>query len=191
MPGVLVVYASRHGHTHTVADRIGARLARRGRTVRIVDLEHEPAPEAADADAIVVGASLHAGQHQHAVKDWVRAHRALLDERPSAFFSVSLTAAEDTAQAHEQLGLALERFVQQTGWTPPLTADIAGAIQYRRYGWFMKRLMRGIAKRHGASTNTDEDVVLTDWAAVDDFAERLATELERPRTAEPGPVSRG
>src|SRR6478672_4914547 len=48
-----------------------------------------------DYDGVIVGASIHMGRHERYVTDYVRRNRAVIDRRPSAFFSVSLAAQGD------------------------------------------------------------------------------------------------
>src|SRR5687768_14966374 len=99
MPSVLLLHASTHGHTRRIARRIANVLEAHG--IR-VDLRRagdgDPAPR--DYDAVLVGASIHAGKHQKEVVQWAARHHATLALRPSAFFSVCLTAADDTEESH-------------------------------------------------------------------------------------------
>jgi menaquinone-dependent protoporphyrinogen oxidase len=53
----------------------------------------------AGRDAVVVGTSIHTGEHEKYVKDFVEQNREALKRIPSAFFSVSMTAAEESAAA--------------------------------------------------------------------------------------------
>ncbi len=45
------------------------------------------------------------------------------------FFSVCLTAADDTEEARAATRGYLDGFVEQTGWTPGRSATFAGAVQ--------------------------------------------------------------
>ena len=49
---------------------------------------------------------------------WVKANREWLAQRPTLFFSVSLTAAEDTAEAREATQGSIDEFKEETGWEP-------------------------------------------------------------------------
>src|SRR5262245_6104663 len=95
---VLVLYASTHGHTAKIADRVVEVLRRTGtsaraRTVDTVRAADEP------IDAYIIAGSVHAGHHQHELVEWISEHRTALSTHPSAFLSVSLTAADDTDEA--------------------------------------------------------------------------------------------
>jgi menaquinone-dependent protoporphyrinogen oxidase len=52
---------------------------------------------------------------------------------------------------------------------------VAGALLYRQYGVLVRMMMRLIAGRVGASTDTSRDHDYTDWDAVDRYADEVAT----------------
>lgn len=79
-----------------------------------------------------MGGSLHAGHHQEQLVDWVTSHRAALADRPSAFFSVSLTAADDTDEAREATQRCIDDFLAETGWTPARSVALARGAQAQR-----------------------------------------------------------
>ena len=93
----------------------------------------------------------------------------------SAFFSVSLTAAEDSDEAREVAAKLVNDFEEETGWKPQASVTMAGALQYREYDFFTRLVIRMIARHHGQSTDTSQDVDYTDWDAVSEFAGRLAS----------------
>lgn len=174
---VLVLYASTHGHTATIAARVTERLRGHGLEAEVADVRAAPDTSPAAFDAVVVGASVHRGAHQPEVLAWVRRHSAELGLRRTALFSVSLTAADDSGDAQRTTRELIDELVDASDWTPDATAAFAGAFQYREYDVFTRTLMRLIAHRHGITTDIDEDVELTDWDAVDAFADRVAAML--------------
>jgi menaquinone-dependent protoporphyrinogen oxidase len=107
-------------------------------------------------------------------------NRGALERLPSAFFSVSLAAHGDTANAEAYI----TNFEQQTGWHPTKLGLFSGALLYRKYGflkrWMMKRIVRD--KPGILSTDTSRDHEYTDWDQVErfgrDFLERLVSEDE-------------
>jgi menaquinone-dependent protoporphyrinogen oxidase len=171
---VLVVYASTHGHTAKVAGRVAETLRAEGLGTTVADVREAGGVDPARHSGVIVGASLHVGRHQAAMVDWVKEHRAALDARPSAFFSVSLTAADDTDEARATTRGCIDDFLEATGWAPARTAAVAGALQYREYSIHTRVLMRLVMRRGGHPTDTSHDYVYTDWDAVDRFARDLA-----------------
>ena len=82
---VLVVYASRHGATEGIAERVASALGRRG-----IDVGLRPAhdrPEVADWDAVVVGSAAYTFHWLKDATDFVRRNRSELAGRPVWLFS--------------------------------------------------------------------------------------------------------
>lgn len=154
MPRILILYATVEGHTGRVAERIAARLREGGATVDVRQAGPGAVPDG--HDAVIVGASVHYGQHPA----WL----ANLDVSPTAFFSVSLGAKQHYAT----------RFLRKAGWQPQLTAVFAGALQYSKYGPIKRLVVRGFALVGGHDTDPSRDYEYTDWQAVDSFASAFA-----------------
>jgi menaquinone-dependent protoporphyrinogen oxidase len=179
---VLVLYASTHGHTHKIAEHIGAVLVREGVNANVRGVhEYGEHADLRKYDGVIVGASVHAGHHQNEMLTWVRHHYTRLSAMPSAFFSVSLTAADDTDEARETTRSMIDDVLDETGWVPRTTQAFAGALQFEEYNLPTRVLMRLIARRiehqTGADVDVHEDTDYTDWAAVDRFAEAFAASL--------------
>jgi menaquinone-dependent protoporphyrinogen oxidase len=88
---VLVGYASAHGSTRGVAERLGTRLTELGCAADAVPLDSAVDPAA--FSAVVLGSAVHSQRWLPAAEDFVRAHREVLAERPLWAFSVGMPAA--------------------------------------------------------------------------------------------------
>ena len=174
MAEVLLIYASTHGHTAKVADRVAETLQAEG-----VEVDQRVIADAGDAhpreyDGAIIAASVHEGRHQREMVDWVKHHRLALNGLPGAFLSVSLTAAEDSGEALEATRECIDDFLDDTGWTPTLSIPVAGALQYREYDVFTRLLMRMMMRRGGHPTDVSHDYDYTDWDAVERFGREFA-----------------
>jgi menaquinone-dependent protoporphyrinogen oxidase len=125
-------------------------------------------------------ASLHAGHYQSPVVDFVRRHHATLNLMPTAFISVSLSAASHDADDLDGLARCLAEFEHPTQWRPREVHQAAGAFRFSQYDFLKRWALKYIAYRKGQPTDTSKDYELTDWDAlgvfVDDFAAKLAVE---------------
>lgn len=88
---VLVAYASAHGSTRTVAERVAARLGRHGLDVELAALD--AVPDVGPYRAVVLGSAVHNGAWLPEAVDCVRRQRASLFARPVWMFSVGMAAA--------------------------------------------------------------------------------------------------
>lgn len=169
---VPVFYATTDGQTRRIAERLVRELRAHELTSDAIDVA---SPDAGSIDwsgvrGVIVGASLHMGRHQRRAYRFVGAHVADLNRLPSAFFSVSLSAASwNPEEKAEALRLA-EAFPDHQGWTPAITVSVAGRLAYTRYGFFTKHLMKRIAVKGGAPADATRDYEFTNWEKVDRLA---------------------
>ena len=173
-PRALVIYASTHGNSAKVAARIAEALREECGEVDLLDVLKSADADPGAYDVVVAGGSLHLGKHQRELVDWAKANRDALTDRPSAFFSVSLTAADGAEEAHEATQQCIDDFVKETGWTPARTMPIAGALQYREYDVFTRTLMRLKMRSGGHPTDPSHDHEYTDWDSVERFGHECA-----------------
>jgi menaquinone-dependent protoporphyrinogen oxidase len=189
MKSLLVVYATRDGHTRKVAEHVAATMrARRGDRVDVVDAATVPVGfDVSRYAGAVLAASVHLGKHESEMLDFVKTHREALDRIQTAFISVSLAEAdvedrtapfERRAKAAEDVKAMVERFFHQTGLHPQRVWPVAGALMYSEYGVLKRLVMRLIAQRAGMETETSRDYDLTDWEGLDRFVAAMAAEME-------------
>ena len=177
---VLVLYGTNYGHTKKVATRIANLIEEDGAVVSCLDVRRLPSDASLDAyDAVIVGASLIRGRHQRAVKEFIGAHHNILNRMPSAFFSVSGSAASPDERGRADARRCAEDFLRATHWRPAMTELIGGAIAYTKYGPVLRWIMKQIAKRNGGPTDTSCDHELTDWAQVARFASHFTLVLDQ------------
>ncbi|HSJ15034.1 MAG TPA: flavodoxin domain-containing protein, partial [Longimicrobiales bacterium] len=161
MARILVVYGTMEGQTRKVAQFAADLIRDAGCDVELLAVEAVTSVQLLDVDAVLLAASIHVGRHKPAVHAFVRAHRALLASTPSAFLSVSLSAANEQHHA-DALGY-LNAFLDETGWQPALRDVVGGALRYSEYGVLKRLMMKHIARSHGLSGDTSRDHELTDW----------------------------
>lgn len=186
MSRILVCYGSSEGHTAAIADRMGDVLADEGHDPLVISTKHPPPTIDLERYAgIVVAASVHRGRHQRHATAFVKRHVDRLNRVPSAFVSVSLTAATTGRDAEETTSDYVDAFLEGTGWEPTRTHVVGGALKYRQYGLLTGYLMRRIAGRSGLGTGSGRDYDYTDWVDVEDFTREFARLVEN----EPEPTS--
>lgn len=174
MSYVLVIYASHYGQTRGIAERIAERLQHRGHEVELRNAL-EGAPRADSFDAVILGSRVELGKHAKVIEEYIRDNREMLHKVPTAFFSVSMSAAGKPAGSDPN-GY-LEKTFTSLGWAPSEAAAFGGSLQYRRYNWLTRMVMKAISKRGGHSTDTSKNHYYTDINAVVDFADRFAWHL--------------
>jgi menaquinone-dependent protoporphyrinogen oxidase len=197
VPRVGVFFATRDGHTKRISEHIALDLRKRGFDVDVLDVRRAIPFLLSNYDAAILAASVHNGNHETEMVEFVKHHRSELERMPTAFLSVTLSEAgveriEATPAEHAQfvqdVNQMLNRFFQQTEWHPTRVKAVAGALLYTRYNFLLRLIMRRIAKKAGTDTDTSHDYNYTDWVALDQF---IAEFEEIVRSATASKPSRG
>ncbi|HYM84675.1 MAG TPA: flavodoxin domain-containing protein [Candidatus Dormibacteraeota bacterium] len=182
---VLVAYASRHGATAGIAERVAKRLEASGLEVSLVEAARSQSPEG--FDAVVVGGSAYFFHWAKECAAFVRRHADLLRARPTWLFSSGpLGTDRIDAQGRDQLETTIPREF------PELTALIAPRGTEVFFGaWDPTQKPSGVMERvsllmpavRGALPTGD----FRDWPAIDAWADGIAAELRLV----PAPAGRG
>jgi menaquinone-dependent protoporphyrinogen oxidase len=177
MKPILLIYATREGHTRRIAEHLAATIRTRGLTADVVDAARLPdAFSIANYRAAIVSSSVHKEKHEAKLIDFVRRYKSELEQIPAVFLSVSLTetTVEDPSQSPEARAKAkagvdrmIQAFLDATGWHPSKVQPVAGALMYTKYNFLVRFMMRRIAQEAGGDTDTSRDHVYTDWEALD------------------------
>lgn len=175
MKKVFLVYGTTEGQTAKIADFVADVLRAHGHDVTMVDVKDTSDSIPHGYDAVMVGASIHMGKHDKHVVDFVAKNQDTLAHVPAAFFSVSLAAHGDIAEAEGYV----EQFEQDTGWHPDKVGLFGGALLYTHYGFIKRHMMKKIASDKPGNLGTDlsRDYVYTEWDGVKRFAEHFSTDL--------------
>ena len=119
---VLMGYASRHGSTRAIADRIAASLDEYGNLVEVHAIADAPDP--GGYDAVVLGSGIYGGAWSQDAVRFVRRHVDALARRPVSMFSVGLGPA-----AADQ-GFRLAGLMERQG--PKILGGFSGILRPRR-----------------------------------------------------------
>lgn len=172
---VLVIHASSEGHTKNIAEYIAQQLSDENHEITLLSGQELGSDTTLESfDGIVIGASVHMGKHPEFLKKYVKQHINMLQGKTTAFFSVCMMARNPLPEKQQQARQYIHDFIGETGWEPNIQQTFAGAIKYSKYGFFMKMVMKRIAKKEGADTDTSKDYEYTDWEAVTEFAKNFS-----------------
>lgn len=169
----LIACSTVDGHTLRICRHLQTRLESAGHTVSLLPMEEAARADLAAHDAVVVGASIRYGKHRPDVLAFADERLAALAGKPTAFFSVNIVARKpqkDRAETNPYV----RKFLAQVRWKPTLVDVFAGKLDYPRYRFFDRLMIRFIMLVTRGPTDPTAVVEFTDWARVDAFAQRLA-----------------
>ena len=172
---VLVAYATRHGATRGIADRIGARLRDAG-----VDADVRPAADVRDAatyDAFVIGGAAYMFHWLKDAVELVRRNRSVLAQRPVWLFSSGPLGTELVDKdGRDVLETTVPKeFTELRALVHPRDERVffgAWDPTYPAVG-MAERLVRRMPAMKDAMPAGD----FRDWAAIEEWADGIAAEL--------------
>ena len=179
---VLVAYATDHGSTRGVADRIASRLRLRGvgaEAHAIADVQ-----EISKYDAVVLGSAIHGGKWLPEARQFADRNAALLRERPVWLFSVSTLGDEESMfppRVADRLRAMRKETPEIAGMRrllhPQEHRNFAGAIARSHWPATGRAFFRATGGRYGDHRN---------WPAIEAWADLIAAQLHISPACESG-----
>jgi menaquinone-dependent protoporphyrinogen oxidase len=165
---VLIVYGTTEGQTRKIAEWTATHVRESRHQVELRD----SAALVSDVDletfqAFMIAASVHQESHQETITNFAISHQKLLNTRPSAFISVSLSAVLEEGRTEAQK--YVDRFFSVTGWQPRMTLLLGGALRFTEYDYFQEQIVKFIVMKRGGAASTERDHEFTDWNALAGF----------------------
>jgi menaquinone-dependent protoporphyrinogen oxidase len=170
---LLVAYATDHGSTRGVADRIASRLRQRG-----VDAEARAVADVLAVsryEAVVLGSAIHGGKWLPSAREFADRNAASLLERPVWLFSVS-TLGDEESMFPPRVGNRLRAWRKETPEVAELRRlldprehrNFAGAIAPSHWPATGRAFFRATGGRYGDHRN---------WPAIDAWADLIAAQV--------------
>ncbi|HSN73213.1 MAG TPA: menaquinone-dependent protoporphyrinogen IX dehydrogenase [Steroidobacteraceae bacterium] len=172
MTHILLLYHGIYGHTRKISEALAAGIAEEGGHADVVPLADAGSAKFESYDAIVIGAAIRNGKHNPSVIEFIRTQRPLLEAKPSAFFSVNLVARKPIKNTPET-NPYVRKFIASSPWKPELVGVFAGNLDYQRYGFFDRHIIRFIMRLTGGPTDLSTNIEFTNWDEVRRFATRV------------------
>lgn len=169
MSNTLLIYSTTGGHTKKISLKMQAVIEQQGHAVTLLPVEEVTTDTLASHDAIVIGASIRYGKHQKVVSHFIEQHKAQLESKPSAFYTVNLVARKPE-KCQPDTNPYIIKFLTQLEWKPSLQGVFAGKLNYQQYGPIDRNMIRFIMWMTKGPTDPKTNMEFTDWASVDQFA---------------------
>lgn len=173
----LLLYCSTDGQTKKIITQIANELRQHGHECDVRDLTSVQQSLNLDAyKKVLIGASIRYGHFNKVLDKFITRHLVQLNNMPTAFFGVNLTARKEEKSTPETNSY-IRKFLDKTPWTPVLTGVFAGALLYPRYKWIDRVMIQLIMKMTDGETDPTKEIEYTDWNKVSEFANKF-TKIE-------------
>lgn len=174
MAKFLIIYSTTDGHTRTICSQIASTIGAHGHEVDLRPLKDNAEIDLTPYDKIILGASIRYGKHQPEVFSFIERNLALLEQKESAFFTVNIVARK-SHKNQPDTNPYMQKFLQQIDWKPDHLEVFAGRLDFPRYKWSDRMMIRFIMWMTKGPTAKDTVVEYTDWDRVRAFADTLAS----------------
>ena len=158
----LIVYASRHGATAGIAERIGETLRNEGLDATVLPVSRVVDP--IDADSVIVGSAVYMGRWLKEAAQFVRLHQSELAARPLWLFSSGpvgpkeLPVAEEIAEFRKLLEIRDHR-------------TFAGAIDAKKVSLAERLMVKAVKAPYGDDRN---------WNDIELWAKTISAKVLQP-----------
>jgi len=167
----LIIYSTTDGQTKIICERI-KNLSQFNNQTKIISIDDILKEDLLSYEVIIIGASIRYGKHKPIVINFVKKNIKILNQKKSVFFSVNVVARKEEKNLPETNPYII-KFLKLTKWDPDKKAVFAGKIDYPKYNFFDKQIIRLIMFITKGPTNTSKSYEFTDWSKVDDFAREI------------------
>ena len=167
-------YATRDGQSQRIAERIANRLVDHGILALPRNLAlASPDPPRPATRLVVVVAAVRYGLPLPEAERFLASYQEWREPPELVLLSVNLTArkpGKDTVEGN----VYLRKSIARHRLAPALALAIAGRLDYSRYGWLDRQLIRFIMRLTGGPTDPATCIEYTPWHVVDEVALRIA-----------------
>tara|TARA_B100001173_G_scaffold103181_1_gene89305 strand:+ start:597 stop:1118 length:522 start_codon:yes stop_codon:yes gene_type:complete len=169
---ILIIYSSIDGHTINICEHIFKKLEG-VHYPRLLDLKNINQSDLEGAEKILIGASIRYGDHSKELYNFIKNHKNIIEAKENAFFSVNAVARKPEKNKPET-NPYIEKFLKRTNWKPNEIAVFAGKIDYPKYNFLDKHMIRLIMWITKGPTDLKKTYEFTNWNDVDKFTRKIS-----------------
>ena len=173
MANILIMYSTTDGHTLEICQYLQQVIERNDNRVTLQSMDDESNVDMNPFDKIVLGASIRYGKHSKQVYEHIKRNKQVLDSKPNAFFSVNVVARKP-GKNRPETNPYLKKFLKQIPWQPKELAVFAGKLDYPRYSYWDRQIIRFIMWMTKGPTDPETVIDFTDWKQVESFGQQIS-----------------
>ena len=170
----LIIYSSTDGQTKKICEKVMESVIKKS-SVSLVSINEALNLNMENYEKIIIGASIRYGRYNSLVLKFVNKNLKILQNKYCAFFSVNVVARKENKNTPET-NPYIKKFFARTDWKPNLISVFAGKVDYPKYNFFNKFIIRFIMFITRGPTDTSMTYEFTDWDKVKLFADAINIE---------------
>lgn len=173
MKSTLIIFSSTDGHTLKICERIMG-FEKNKDDSQIASISEAEHINISEFKRIIIGASIRYGKHKPDLYQFIESNLDEISSKENAFFSVNVVARKPEKNTPET-NPYVKKFLLKTSWKPRSLEVFAGKIDYPKYNFVDKHMIRFIMWMTKGPTNTNNTYEFTDWDMIDSFAKKVIT----------------
>ena len=171
MKKAVIIYSTTDGQTKNICAKL-REYSQKKDSIDLFSINEIDRIDLQSYQKIILGASIRYGKHNPKVFDFVKNRRDILDKKETAFFTVNVVARKKEKNTPET-NPYMKKFLELSSWKPKKLGVFAGKIDYPKYGFFDRQIIRLIMFITKGPTDTSQTYEFTDWEKVREFSRQL------------------
>ncbi len=166
-----IIYSSTDGQTKKICEVIKQYLSNKEEH-ELISIDNVSNVNLGNFDNIIIGASIRYGKHNSKILRFVKKNFQFLQTKKNVFFSVNVVArkqGKDTPDTNPYI----QKFLKKTKWRPGKLGVFAGKVDYPKYNFFNKQIIKFIMFITKGPTDTKKTYEFTNWDNVKSFAKEI------------------
>ena len=168
MKSTLIIFSSTDGHTLKICERIMG-FEKNKDDSQIASISEAEHINISEFKRIIIGASIRYGKHKPDLYEFIESNLDEISSKENAFFSVNVVARKPEKNTPET-NPYVKKFLLKTSWKPRSLEVFAGKIDYPKYNFVDKHMIRFIMWMTKGPTNTNNTYEFTDWDMIDSLS---------------------
>ena len=169
---ILILYSSIDGHTKKICSFISSKL-KQNHIIEMNEINNDEDFKFYFYDFIIIGASIRYGSYRKSFLKFINENHIELQKSKTAFFSVNIVARKSEKNSINT-NPYIKKFFKLSKWKPNIIEVFAGKLDYPKYNFINKIIIKFIMWITNGPTNTDIVVEFTNWNDVEKFAYKIS-----------------
>ena len=144
MKSTLIIFSSTDGHTLKICERIMG-FEKNKDDSQIASISEAEHINISEFKRIIIGASIRYGKHKPDLYEFIESNLDEISSKENAFFSVNVVARKPEKNTPET-NPYVKKFLLKTSWKPRSLEVFAGKIDYPKYNFIDKHMIRFIMR---------------------------------------------
>jgi menaquinone-dependent protoporphyrinogen oxidase len=172
MISLLLLYSTTDGHTREIAQFLYDKLKDRYPQIEMLDANDLDGVDIRQYDKILIAASIRYGKFNFLLRRFIENNADILNSKITAFLPVNLIARKPNKDSPET-NVYTRKYLRKTKWKPDLVCVTAGMLDYTKYNFIDRNIIRLIMKITGGPTDPTSITEFTDWNKIYWFADKF------------------